>query len=149
MPSGIVLAQHLHLFSDPPSLDAMYPQNHTIAEGENLALQCRVTAANPQPNITWYSVTANSTALSYGANLTFVNISRFAAGMYYCVAGNGIGKDVTSRVSTIDVLCKLIFLKFYVKCLNFFVSMTLLPSSLNTLRYSSKGCLYCRKRVRL
>jgi len=58
----------------------MYPQNHTIVEGGNLTLQCRVTAANPEPNITWYSVTANSTALSYGANLTFVNISRSDAG---------------------------------------------------------------------
>jgi len=149
MPSGMVLAQHPHLFSDPPSLDAMYPQNHTIVEGENLALQCRVTAANPEPNITWYSVTANSTALSYGANLTFVNISRFDAGMYYCVVGNGIGKAVTSKVSTVDVLCKLIFLELFVNCLNFFVSMTLLPSSLNTSCYSSERCLYCWKRVKL
>ena len=95
----------------------MYPQNHTIVEGGNLTLQCRVTAANPKPSITWHSVTANSTALPYGANLTFVNISRSDVGKYYCVAGNGIGKAVTSVISTVYVQCRLVFLDaIYVKC---------------------------------
>lgn len=93
-------------YSYPPSLDAKHLSKVTIVEGGNLILQCRVRAANPEPNITWYSVTANNTALSYGANLTFVNISRGDAGKYYCVAGNGIVKAVTSGISVIDVHCE-------------------------------------------
>ena len=93
-------------FSDPPSLDDIYPRNHTNIEGGNLALQCKVTAANPEPNMAWYSVTANNTVLSYGVNLAFSRISRSDAGQYYCVVGNGIGQAATSRISTIDVQCK-------------------------------------------
>ncbi|KAL9951750.1 hypothetical protein ACROYT_G044474 [Oculina patagonica] len=89
-----------------PSLDALFPCNHTAIEGVNLTLQCKVTAANPKPNITWYSVTANNTILWYGVNLTFTRISRSDAGQYYCVVGNGIGQAVTSRISNIDVQCK-------------------------------------------
>jgi len=63
-------------------------------------------AANPEPNITWYTVTANNTALSYGANLTFVNISRSEAGKYYCVVGNGVSGAVTSGISTVNVRCE-------------------------------------------
>ena len=65
-----------------------------------------MTAANPEPNITWYSDTTNNTVLFYGANLTFINISRSDAGRYYCVVGNGVGKDVKSEVSTVNVQCK-------------------------------------------
>ena len=66
-----------------------------------------MTAANPQPNITWYSVAINNTVLSYGVNITFVNISRNHTGKYYCLVDNGIDKVVTSRVSTVNVQCKL------------------------------------------
>ncbi|KAL9951754.1 hypothetical protein ACROYT_G044478, partial [Oculina patagonica] len=90
----------------PPSLDDVYPHNHTTIKGGNLTLQCKVTAANPKPNITWYSVTANNTVLWYGVNLTFTRISRSDAGQYYCVVGNEIGQAVTSRISTVDVQCK-------------------------------------------
>jgi len=97
----------LQIFSDPPSLNVIYSRNHTIVEGENLTLQCRVTAANPEPNITWYKGTVNSsTALSYGANFTLTNISRADAGNYYCTVGNGIGKPAISRISVVTVLCK-------------------------------------------
>ncbi len=95
-----------NLFADPPSLNDVYPRNHTVVEGVNVTLQCKVTAANPKPNITWYSVTANNTVLWYGVNLTFTRISRSDAGQYYCVVVNGIGQAVTSRISTIDVQCK-------------------------------------------
>ncbi|CAH3192554.1 unnamed protein product, partial [Porites evermanni] len=87
----------------PPLLDVTYPRDHTITEGSTITLQCKVTAANPQPNITWYSVAINNTALSYGVNFTFVNISRNHTGKYYCLVDNGIDKAVTSRVSTVNV----------------------------------------------
>ena len=93
-------------FSDPPSLDDAYPQNQTAVEGSNVTLQCKVTAAKPKPNITWYSVTSNNTELWYGVNLTFSRISRSDAAQYYCVAENGIGQAETSRISTIDIQCK-------------------------------------------
>ena len=65
-----------------------------------------MTAANPEPNVTWYRDTASSTVLSYGANLTFVNISRSDVGKYFCVVANGVGKDVKSEDSTVNVQCK-------------------------------------------
>ena len=95
------------LFStDSPSLGASYPLNHTVVEGSNLTLQCIVTDANPNPNITWYSVSAYTTLISYKDNLTFASVSRSHAGKYYCVADNGIGQVVVSRISTVDVQCK-------------------------------------------
>ena len=98
----------LHCFPllDPPFLDSSYPRNHTIAEGSNLTLLCKVTAANPEPNITWYSFTSNNTALSHGVNLTFVNISRNHAGKYYCVVDNGIYGALLSSTSAVDVQCE-------------------------------------------
>ncbi|KAJ7383358.1 carbohydrate binding [Desmophyllum pertusum] len=87
-----------------PSLDINYPHDNTVVEGENLTLQCKVTSANPESVITWYSVTANNTILSSGVNMTFINISRTLAGEYFCVARNGIGKSAVSRKSVIKVL---------------------------------------------
>lgn len=53
------------------------PRDYKVVEGANLTLQCTVTAANPKANMTWYKVTANSnTTLSFGENLTFLNIQR-------------------------------------------------------------------------
>ena len=92
--------------ADPPLLNANHPYDNTVFEGENLTLQCKVTDANPQPNITWYRLPRSNTALSYGVNLTFVNVSRYDDGKYYCVVENGIGK-IISRTSSVNVLCKL------------------------------------------
>ena len=83
-----------------------YPRNHTVIEGSNLILQCAVTAANPLPNITWYHALARNTEISNSGRLNFINISRDQSGQYYCVATNGIGLAVISRMSTIDVQCK-------------------------------------------
>lgn len=92
--------------ADPPSLYANHPSDNTVFEGENLTLQCQVTDANPQPNITWYRVSRSNTALSHGVNLTFINVSRYDDGKYYCVVENGVGK-IISRTSSVNVLCKL------------------------------------------
>ena len=97
---------HCSPLLDPPFLDSAYPRNHTIAEGSNLTLHCKVTAANPEPNITWYSVASNNTALSHGVNLTFINTSRNHAEKYYCVVENGIYGALTSSTSTVDVQCE-------------------------------------------
>ena len=97
---------HCSPLLDPPLLDSSYPRNRTIAEGSNLTLHCKVTAANPAPNITWYSFTSNNTALSHGVNLTFINTSRNHAGKYYCVVDNGIYGALTSSASTVDVQCE-------------------------------------------
>ena len=97
---------------DEPFLDANYPQDHSVVEGDNLTLQCRVTAANPVPNVTWYRVNKKlDTVHSYGVNASFVNISRTYGGKYYCVARNGIGKAAVSRFSFVNVLCKSSLLK--------------------------------------
>ena len=93
-------------FTDSPSLIGSHPLHNTLVEGENLTLQCTVTAANPEPNITWYRAAANDTPLSYGFNLTFINISRFHMGKYYCVVSNGVGNKAISRTATVNVLRK-------------------------------------------
>ena len=98
----------LFCFADPPSLDSSFPYNHTVTEGNNLTLQCKVTAANPTPNITWYNVSTNKTLISYKDNLTFGLITRSHAGRYQCAVENGIGQAAVSRISTVDVQCKLI-----------------------------------------
>ena len=97
---------HCSPLLDSPLLDSSYPRNHTIAEGNNLTLHCKVTAANPAPNITWYSFTSNNIALSHGVNLTFINTSRNHAGKYYCVVDNGIYRVLTSSTSTVVVQCE-------------------------------------------
>ena len=94
------------VFADSPSLNASYPRDHTVVEGTNLTLRCKLTAANPPSNITWYNASSNSTALATGENFTFQNILRSDAGQYYCVAENGGGQATISRISTVDVLCK-------------------------------------------
>lgn len=101
-------------FSDPPSLVDVINQTHAVVEGVNVTLQCKVIAANPEPNITWYSVTTNSTALTHAVNLRFSNISRSSAGKYYCVVDNGIGPKMTSGTTTLDVQCE--YLKFIFNC---------------------------------
>ena len=108
--------------ADPPSLDSSFPYNHTVTEGNNLTLQCKVTAANPTPNITWYNVSATKTLISYKDNLTFGLITRSHAGRYHCVVENGIGQAAVSRISTVDVQCKLIqimLLRHWVSSLRF------------------------------
>ena len=77
-----------------------------VVEGSNITLQCKVTGANPKPNITWYGVSTNSTPISYEDNLTFTRIPRSHAGKYYCVVDNGIGDVAESRICTVDVQCK-------------------------------------------
>ena len=93
-------------FTDSPSLIGSHPLHNTLVEGENLTLQCTVTASNPEPNITWYRAAANDTPLSYGVNLTFINISRSHMGKYYCVVSNGVGNRAISRTATVNVLRK-------------------------------------------
>ena len=61
--------------------------------------------SSPQYNVV-YNVTRNSTEIYYGEHLTLGSISKFHARKYYCVATNGIGSAVTSKISTIDVQCK-------------------------------------------
>ena len=96
-----------------------YPRNHTVIEGSNLILQCVVTAANPLPNITWHNALTRNTEISNRGRLNFVNISRDQSGRYYCVATNGIGLAVISRMSTIDVQCKYhnFFGNFFYACI--------------------------------
>nr|XP_058955959.1 B-cell receptor CD22-like [Pocillopora verrucosa] len=87
----------------PPSFIDLKNQTKEIVEGVKMSLQCNVTAANPEPNITWYSATGNDTVLSNAVHLTFSNISRSNSGNYFCVAENGIGPKLTSGMITLNV----------------------------------------------
>ena len=105
----------LFFFSDPPSFIDLKNQTKEIVEGVKMSLQCNVTVANPEPNITWYSATGNDTVLSNAVHLTFSNISRSNSGNYFCVAENGIGPKLTSGMITLNVQCK--FIDFLLKCI--------------------------------
>ena len=102
-------------FSDPPSFIDLKNQTKEIVEGVKMSLQCNVTVANPEPNITWYSATGNDTVLSNAVHLTFSNISRSNSGNYFCVAENGIGPKLTSGMIILNVQCK--FIDFLLKCI--------------------------------
>ena len=102
-------------FSDPPSFIDLKNQTKEIVEGVKMSLQCNVTVANPEPNITWYSATGNDTVLSDAVRLTFFNISRSNSGNYFCVAENGIGPKLTSGMIILNVQCK--FIDFLLKCI--------------------------------
>ncbi|XP_048588837.1 hemicentin-2 [Nematostella vectensis] len=68
------------------------PQHQRLREGEVLALVCNSTGY-PQPNITWLNLNRSKEVLSYGSPLVVQEVTRTDAGVYVCVAENGVGED--------------------------------------------------------
>ena len=74
---------------------------HTVNETENATLSCTVVAANPSANITLRGLLNQTLEDTSGATI-LSNLTRDDAGMYTCVADNGlIGSPVieTSKLS--------------------------------------------------
>uniref|UniRef100_A0A8W8NKS0 Uncharacterized protein n=1 Tax=Magallana gigas TaxID=29159 RepID=A0A8W8NKS0_MAGGI len=75
---------------------------YRIIEGHTAALECRVTAANPNSRITWawYKIDNPGTVLHNGSKFTVPNIKRKMSGSYSCTASNSVG---TSEAVDINI----------------------------------------------
>lgn len=78
-----------------------------IIEGHTAALECRVTAANPNSRITWawYKTDNPSTVLHNGSKFTVPKIQKKMSGSYSCTASNSAGKSEAVDIN-IDIQCE-------------------------------------------
>ena len=74
-----------------------------IEEGGNVSLTC-IAKGYPEPQITWYKVEDNQeeTFVGSGQQLSITDIRREDAGVYKCMAFNGVGMNDTREIE-IDV----------------------------------------------
>ena len=77
-------------------------ENEVVKEGDNVKVNCSVTAGIPYPILLWTK--GNTGEHIKGNPLDIINITRAQAGEYRCTANNTCGVD--STVVDIDVQCK-------------------------------------------
>jgi len=77
-------------------------ENKNVTEGDNVEVNCSVTAGFPRPPGTWTNVTSGERIDENP--LTIININRAQAGDYRCTANNTCGEAFT--VMNINVQCK-------------------------------------------
>ena len=90
-------------YPDPPNLDPDFPRDHSITEGETVSLRCVVKASNPFPNITWIKLSDPGKVFPNDINLNLSNVAHDDEGEYRCLAGNGVGGQIWSRVARVKV----------------------------------------------
>ena len=101
-----LLTLPLSSHSDPPNLDPNYPRDHSITEGETVSLSCVVTASNPRLNITWIKLRDPAKVFPSDINLDLSNTVHDDEGEYRCLAENGVGGQIWSRVARVEVQSK-------------------------------------------
>jgi len=84
-----------------------------VKEGENVEVNCSVTAGIPVPTVMWTNITSGEHIK--GSLLNITNINRIQDGEYRCTTNNTCGED--STVVDIDVHCKNISRSFYLESL--------------------------------
>ena len=94
---------HLYRLVDPATI-VRGPLNQTVNETTDLHLFCNATG-NPQPLITWFKGLIRLGLPSFDGLLIVRNISKSDAGIYKCIAINGIGYEADAT-STVTVNCK-------------------------------------------
>ena len=62
-----------------------------------------VKASNPFPNITWIKLSNPGKAFLSDVNLTLSNVAHNDEGEYRCLAENGVGGQIWSRVARVKV----------------------------------------------
>jgi hypothetical protein len=78
-----------------------------VKKGSTVKLECRASG-NPVPKITW---SRKNNVLPSGDQtlqipvLTLDRVDRHQAGVYKCMANNGVGEDVTQEIN-LHVLCE-------------------------------------------
>ncbi|KAI1289785.1 Down syndrome cell adhesion molecule-like protein 1 -like protein [Halotydeus destructor] len=90
------------------------PKDVTVGVGQDVSIECSATGL-PSPTITWYTLKQSRRAmLSTGNNLKLNGVSANDAGMYECVAFNGVDQELrkTVKVSVngehLDNVCRCI-----------------------------------------
>ena len=66
-------------------------------------MRCVVKASNPFPNITWIKLSNPGKVFLSGVNLTLSNVAHDGGGEYRCLAENGVGGQIWSRVARVKV----------------------------------------------
>jgi len=96
--------------SVPPTLRVEPEEGRVVARaGATVALQCRVTAGNPAPEVRWRRrndrLPATARLRDSGATLEMPSVGRHHAGVYECEADNGVGRAAGAAVE-LSVLCE-------------------------------------------
>lgn len=91
----------MKLLYSPPELKELLiteksPTPMIVTENETITLYCK-SSGNPSPNIIW-TKDGNDSVLHEGSNYTLKNITRGQAGIYLCIAQNGIGRNAIASI---------------------------------------------------
>ncbi|CAK9299637.1 unnamed protein product [Gordionus sp. m RMFG-2023] len=117
-------AGYLEILTHPKIIDRLTSNETIVSEYSNILLRCEATG-NPPPNISWAkfhnlyqfthkqkfidsTISHKKNAIFNSANsnmLILNNITRFQAGIYVCLADNGIPPAVSRQIS-VNVNCK-------------------------------------------
>lgn len=91
----------MKLLYSPPELKELLiteksPTPVIVTENETITLYCK-SSGNPSPNIIW-TKDGNDSVLHEGSNYTIKNITRGQAGIYLCIAQNGIWRNASASI---------------------------------------------------
>ncbi|XP_068734265.1 leucine-rich repeats and immunoglobulin-like domains protein 1 [Montipora capricornis] len=91
----------MKLLYSPPEVKELLiteksPTPVIVTENKTITLYCK-SNGNPSPNIIW-TKDGNDSVLHEGSNYTLKNITRGQAGIYLCIAQNGIGRNASASI---------------------------------------------------
>lgn len=99
------------LFCLVPVQFTVVPQNVTVNETDRIVVSCDASGF-PKPSFMWKK---DGQFLSQSKQLSIPTSDRSNAGMYVCIATNGVGQDKTAQVY-VTVQCKFLshhFIELY------------------------------------
>lgn len=87
-----------------------------VKKGSSVKLECKVSG-NPEPKVTWSrknNLLPDGIQSAVTPILSLEGVDRHQAGIYQCIASNGVGEDVTEQI-ILHVLCKFSMFIFKLK----------------------------------
>lgn len=78
-----------------------------VKKGSSVKLECKASG-NPEPKITWSrknNLLPDGVQTAVTPVLSLDRVDRHQAGIYQCIASNGVGEDITEQI-VLHVLCK-------------------------------------------